>query len=147
MRSQVSNDKITIAITPAEGVAAATDLEGAVIDMSGWNAIKCTLVMGAITALAVTSVKWQQGDESDGSDMADLEDTGITIAADDDNQVFVPELTNPQKRYVQIYVDRATANAVVASAVYEQFRGRGAPVTQPATTTVETNNAPDEGDA
>jgi len=147
MRSLVSNTEWRSAITPTAGAAGTDDIEGSVLDMQNWNGVVAVLRMGAITGSAVTSVKWQQGAESDGSDMADLEGTGITIADSDDDEIFLLELTNPQERYVQLYVDRGTQNAVVAGAEYCTFRGRTGPITQPTGTTAETHNAPAEGTA
>lgn len=48
---------------------------------------------GTITASAVTSIKVQQGAASDLSDAADLLGTGITVAADDDNQIVAVRWT------------------------------------------------------
>jgi len=145
---QLSNGvKTTIAITPTEGVAAATDLEGAVLDMANFNGVRISVLFGTITAGAVTTIKAQQGDESDGSDMADLEGTSQTVAVTDDDEMFQIDVTHPQKRYVQLYIDRATQNAVVGGAWYDQYRGRTQPVSQGTGVTVEVFDAPDEGTA
>jgi hypothetical protein len=103
--------------------------------------------MGAITGSAVTSIKAQQGAESDLSDAADLASTGITIADDDDDQTFVIDLYRPTERYVRVYCDRATQNAVVASANYFQYMAKESPVTQGTGVTVETHVSPAEGTA
>jgi len=104
------NVKISDAILPSAGVAATTDIEGAVLDMAGFESVLMMVVFGEITGSAVTSIKAQQGDESDLSDATDLEGTGQTIADDDDNETFYIDLVKPTKRYVRLYVDRGTQN-------------------------------------
>jgi len=147
MQNLIKNSKLTTAITPAAGVAAATDLEGTVLDMAGFDSVFMQVRMGVITAAAVTSIKAQQGDLADGSDMADLLGTNILVAADDDNQIFGIDLVKPSKRYVQLYVDRATQNAVVSSATYLQYGASKVPITQDSGVTVETHVSPAEGTA
>jgi hypothetical protein len=139
--------KISSAITPTAGVAGTTDIEGTVIDMSGFDSVMAIVRMGAITGSAVTSVKWQSGTDSSVSDAADLTGTSITIADDDDDQIFVLDLVKPRERYVRIYVDRATQNAVVASAEYIQYNARTVPITQGSGVTAEVHESPAEGTA
>jgi hypothetical protein len=73
------NLKITPAITPDNGAAGTTDINGATLDMQGFEGVLIKVVFGAITAGAVTSIKAQQGAQSDLSDAADLEGTGQTL--------------------------------------------------------------------
>ena len=141
------NVKMTIAITPANGVAATTDIEGVTLDMQGFEGVLIEVVFGAITGSAVTSIKAQQGAESDLSDAADLEGTGQTIADTDDNKTFYIDLYRPEERYVRLYVDRATQNAVVASATYHQYAAAKAPVSHATGVSGELHVSPDEGTA
>ena len=115
-------EKISIAIPPADGVAGTTDINGATLDMLGWDSVMMVVTFGAITSTAVTVIKAQGGAESDLSDAADLIGTGQTIADDDDEKTFYIDL-NPLDRYNRLVVDRGTANAVVASAYYIQYNG------------------------
>ena len=78
---------------------------------------------------------------------SDLEGSAITVADDDDNQLFACDVVRPQKRYVRAVVDRGTANATVDGIIAQQYGPKAIPTTQPATTTVETNISPDEGTA
>jgi len=147
MQNLAKNALISSAVTPNAGAAGTTDIEGTVIDMAGFESVFTKVRMGAITANAVTSIKMQQGDESDGSDMADLTGTKIDIADDDDGEIFGIDLVKPEKRYVRLYVDRATANAVVADADYTRYQPGKAPITQGAGVTIETHVSPIEGTA
>jgi hypothetical protein len=123
--------KVTIAITTANGASASTDIEGVSLDTAGFSDMTCIVAMGPITAGAVTTVKLQGSADSAGSpdDWTDLTGTSQTVADDDDNQVFLLSIHRPAKRYVRLYVDRASQVATVGSAVYVQTGARTRPVT------------------
>lgn len=125
--------------------AGTTDVECTSVDMAGFDAVAFFVSLGTLTSTAVTSVKVQGS--SDNSTFTDLESTAITVADDDDNQIFVAEVVRPPYRYVRCVIDRGTANAVIDSVVAVQHQARFMPVTQPATTTVELNVAPIAGTA
>ena len=139
--------KISNAITPTAGAAGTTDIEGAALDMSGFEGVLMLVTFGEITAGAVTKIKAQQGAASNLSDAADLEGTLQAIADTDDDKTVYIDLKNPQKRYVRLYVDRATQNAVVASASYIQYGAREQPVTHGTNVAGEFHVAPAEGTA
>ena len=148
--------QISSAITPTAGAAAATDIAGSIIDMANFYGVMAVVRMGAITQGAVTTIKWKQGDVVDSettptsiTDAADLEGTSITIADDDDEQTFVSVLILPTDRWVQLYVDRATQNAVITSAEYIRFGARTQPTTLSIANavTAERHISPAEGTA
>jgi len=132
MHALTEEVKVSLAINATEGAAGTTDVSGDIQDMAGFEAVAFAVTFGAITANAVTSVKVQQGDESDLSDAEDVAGSSITVADDDDDQVFISDIIRPEKRYVRVVVDRGTANAVVASALALQYRAKEMPVTQSA---------------
>lgn len=139
--------KISQAVTVTAGAAAATDISGAALDMSGFEGVMVMVRMGAIVSGAVTSIKVQQGDASDLSDAADLEGSSQTVADDDDEQTFYIDVYRPTKRYVRLYVDRATQNATVSAAEYIQYGPRIVPTTHGSLVSGETHISPDEGTA
>lgn len=141
--------KVTQCINATTGAAGTTAINGATLDMSGYEGVLFLCVMGAITATAVTSLKAQQGNASNMSDAADLAGTGITIADDDDNQVFVLDVYRPQERYVRPVVSRGTANAVVQSCLAVQYGARSRPTVINVTdlVTAEKHVSPAEGTA
>lgn len=143
------NVKVSTAVTPTAGAAGTTDINGTTLDMSGFEGVLVIVRMGEITGSAVTSVKMQQGAASDLSDAADLEGTGITIADDDDGQIFMIDLYRPLERYVRLVVGRATQNAVVAAAEYVQYSPAKAPIDNNVTdaSTIELHVSPAEGTA
>lgn len=126
--------KATQAITPTAGAAGATDIEGATLDMSGFEGVMVEVTFGAITAGAVTGIVMQQSDNSDMSSADTLASPAFTVADDDDGQVFIADLFKPTKRYVRVHVDRATQNAVVAGATYYQYGAATEPVTSASAT-------------
>lgn len=140
--------KISSAVTPTAGVADTADIEGTVLDMGGFEGVCAVVRMGAITGNAVTSIKMQGGDLANGSDMTDLEGTGQTIADDADDKVFYIDVAKPiNHRYLRLYVDRGTQNAVVADAVYLQYGPHHTPVTHGTNVSGETHIGPAEGTA
>ena len=141
------NVKISSAVTPTAGVAATTDIEGTILDMSGYEGVLVVVRMGTITANAVTSIKMQQDTAATMSGAADLTGTAQTIADTDDDKIFYIDLFRPTERYVRLYVDRGTQNAVVASAIYIQYGPKATPITQPTGTSGETHASPAEGTA
>lgn len=146
MFSLVKDAKVT---RVSNAVAAGTTTVNSTgVDMAGFDAVAMVAAVGTLTSTAETTVKLQQSDDDGSSDAySDLEGTSITVADDDDNQLFVAEALRPTKRYVRCVVTRATANAVIDSIVAIQHAARDTPVEQPATTTGEVHVSPAEGTA
>jgi len=101
--------------------AGSTDVTSDSVDMLNYDTVMFHLTFGTITSGAVTSIHVEQS--ANDSSFADLTGTNVTVADDDDNQVFWVEVTNPGDRYLRLIVDRATQNAVVGE-IYA-LRGRG----------------------
>ncbi len=141
--------KVSQAVTVTAGAAGTTDINGATLDMSGFEGVLMVVRMGAITSGAVTSIKAQQDSASGMGSAADLADSAITIADDDDEKTFIIPVHKPRERYVRLVVDRGTQNAVVSSAEYIQYGAATLPVTQGSNVTVNTDIAisPAEGTA
>lgn len=138
------NTKISRAISPADGGAATTNIDGAILDMSGYQGVAAVVTMGAITATAVTSLRFLQGDAANMSDGTLLVAPVVTIPDDGDNQTFVADLRNATKRYVRVRVVRGTANAVVTGGTYLQYGAAKAPVTNGANVTSASAVSPAE---
>ena len=141
--------KVTQAITPTAGAAGATAINGAIIDMQGYDELLVIVTFGAITANGVQSVKLQQGAAANMSDAADLLASGSTVADSDDEKLVVKRLYRPTERYVRVVVPRATQNSVVAAAEYIQFAARKVPVPSQGSTVLAFTNhvSPAEGTA
>jgi hypothetical protein len=112
--------------------AGVTTINGTHVDVGG-ESVVFAIHFGAIVSGAVTSVKLQQGDLSDDSDMADIPGATLTVADTDDNRIALLEAVQPKKRYVRVVVSRATQNATVDSISALVFSRRKLPVTQDTT--------------
>jgi hypothetical protein len=143
----ITDFKITTALDFA--VAAAADRNGATLDMDGYRGVLMFVKFGAIEAAGVNSIKAQQGAASNLSDAADLEGTGITVAADDDNQIFIIDLYEPTERYVRLVVDKDATHTTEEMAWYVQYGARNRPTTPTVTdkVTYERHESPAEGTA
>ncbi len=146
MNNLSKNAKVSSALDYAE---AATDRNGATLDMQGWDGVLMIVKFAAIAASAVTKIKAQQGEASDMSDAADLAGTGIDVADDDDNQIFMIDIYRPRERYVRLVVDKDTSHNTAESAIYIQYKGRKGPVDNNVANlvTAETHISPAEGTA
>lgn len=132
----------------SQAAGTSTPLNGATIDMQGWDGILFVAIFGAIVAGALTAFKVQQGQASNMSDAADLLGSGITIADDQDNKVAVSDIYRPQERYVRAVVTRSTQNATVDAVIAIRYRGRKAPSALDATViAAEYHQSPIEGTA
>ena len=98
MENFTTDVKITKALDYASGTAVRN---GAIIDMEGYEGVVVVFQFATIASSSVNSIKWQQDTASGGGTMADLLGTSITVAADDDNQIFWSELVKPRERYVR----------------------------------------------
>lgn len=129
--------KITIAVTTTLGASAATVINGAIIDMQGWDGVLFVVPFGPITAGAVTSIKAQQDTDPAMGAAADLLGSGQTVADSDDDKCFVIDLKRPLERYVRCVVSRATQVATVGSVLAIQYRPRIKGLAQGANVAVE----------
>lgn len=139
--------KISQVITVTAGAAGATAINGAVIDMQGYEGVTFIIQLGAIVAGAVTSAKVQQDTVVGMGSAADLAGTNITIADSDDEKTIYIDVLKPTERFLRLVVSRATQNATL-SAIAIQYGARKQPTTHQATVIVgESHISPAEGTA
>lgn len=137
---------VRTALDHAEGSA---DRNGEVFDTKGFEGVMTVVKFGDIAAGAVTSIKVQQGAASDLSDAADLEGTSISVAADDDNQIFIIDIYRPRERYVRVVVDKDASNNTEEMAWYQGYGSRKEPTEMALAdeVTYELHVSPAEGTA
>lgn len=128
--------KFTSGLAYASGTA---DRNGATLDMAGYDGVIIKVKMATIAAGAVTTFKAQYGDESDLSDAADISGASISIAADDDDQMFLIDIKRPTKRYIRGVMDKDASNATAEVMDYIQYNARNRPVTNTVTDAVTTD--------
>ena len=121
--------KISLAVTVANGAAGTSAIQGAILDMSGFDKIAVMVTFGAIVSNAVTSFKVEQSDASDMSGSEDIAGSNQTVADTKDGKIFLSDMVRPTKRYIRLLVSRATQNATLV-AHYIQGGADNKPVTQ-----------------
>lgn len=144
MQNLASEVKISSALDYASGTA---DREGAALDMQGWEGVLMVVKWAAIHNSATLSIKAQQDTDSAMGSAADIAGTAQVVAGDADNSISYIDLVKPRERYVRLYVDKDTTNAVAESAVYIQYGARKLPATHAAGVTGEVHVGPAEGTA
>ncbi len=135
--------------TGLDYASAAADRNGEVFDAQGLEGVLIITKFGTIAAGAVTDVRVQQGAAANLSDAADLEGTAITVADDDDNQIFIHDIVKPRERYVRGVVNKDGTNATAEMMIYIGYGPRVAPLTLTLAdeVTYEKHISPAEGTA
>lgn len=118
--------------------AATTLITSSAVDMKGFDACCFTVAYGGIDATATNTVKIQQSSDDGSADAySDLDNSTVTVAADDDNQIVVVDVVRPQKRYLKCVLTRGVATTVIDGIFAQQYQAKTGPVSQP-TTVVQT---------
>jgi hypothetical protein len=124
--SEIKIDRVMNAVA-----AGTTDQTTSTVDMANYDGVMFIALFGTLTATQVTSIYARQGQASNMSDAADLANTRVGPLADaDSNKALVLDIYRPQERYVNLVVDRGTANAVIDGVLAVRYRGRKKPVAQ-----------------
>lgn len=117
--------------------AGTTGVNGTVLDQSNFDGVRFTASLGTLTSTQVTSLKAQQGNAANGSDMADIAGAVTAAAADgDSNKLLILDVQASliSARYVRCVVNRGTANAVIDSVIADQYQTRTVPTAQTGST-------------
>lgn len=135
--------------TGLDYASGSADRNGAIFDSAGFEGVMVCWKFGAIAPGAVTTVKVQQDTDPAGGTMADLSGTGIAVAADDDDQIFIQDIYKPTERYLRGVIDKDAANATAEVMWYIGYGAREAPVTLTLAdeVTYERHISPAEGTA
>lgn len=135
MRNMLKDTKTTRVMN---SVAAGTsDQDTTVLDMSGFDAVRFTALLGDVTATSV--VELQVFGNTANSTSGATEITSDTAgpytagASDADNKALVVDVVRPAYRYVFARVKRGTANAVIDGVVADQYGARDEAVSQGST--------------
>ncbi len=139
----VSSIRVVQATTVTAGAAGTTAVNGATVDLSGVEEVMVIVPFGAITAGAVTSIRWQEGATT--SPTTDVAGTNITVLDTEDDTVKVLRIVKPRSRYGRVVISRATQNAVVGAALYILTGRREVPTTDGAGVLGELHISPAPG--
>lgn len=119
----VGLEENSLTLQAAGAGSAGTAVNGATLDMAGYDGV---IVFGTIaTANAGNYLKAQEGDASDGSDMADL--AGSKVVADANGQIVGFDLNRPKKRYIRGVVIRAGANTATGDLYALRYKASSKP--------------------
>ena len=134
LTNHISDDVVSDIISDPAAMGT-TDVTSAILDMSGYDAVRFLAPITDIANTSVVTLKLQQGADSGLSDVVTSEETATkTSAADDDlnGKMLVLDVVKPGPgvRYVRAKVTRATANAAIGNIIAERYRARVTPVTQ-----------------
>lgn len=120
MTCRLEDIQVRQALVYASGTA---DRAGTAIDMAGYDWCLFVVNFGTIAASGVNSIKVSQCDTSGGT-YADLAGTSISVAADDDSQLFAVGIVKPLEQFLKINIDKDATNACAESAIAILGRGR-----------------------
>ena len=126
--------RLTIDGTNYRMAAGTTDtLVSDAVDTLGYESIRALLLVGTLTATAVTDLRAKQCDTTGGT-YADLLATKVSLtAATHDNKVASLEIIQPRERFLKFETNRATANAVIDGLIVILSNPRKGPVTADGT--------------
>lgn len=141
----VVNTKVIQATTATAGAAGTTAINGAAVDLSGYDEIMILVPFGTIVSGAVTSIKWQEGSTT--SPTTDVLGTNMTVLDTEDDTTKCLRIIKPRNRYGRVVVTRGTQNAHVGAIFYILQGGSTQPATDDTTVTQETHVSPAAGTA
>lgn len=134
MNQLISSTRFTPAVTVTAGAAGISNITGTAIDTASFGGVTFILQLGAIVAGAVTSAKVMECDTVGGT-YTDVTGLSLTITDTADEGIRIFDYRRPKKRFVQLFVARATQNATV-TAVAALYNAREQVVVQPSASTV-----------
>jgi hypothetical protein len=119
----VGLEENSLTLQAAGAGSAGTAVNGATLDMAGFDGV---ILFGTIaTANAGNYLKAQQGEVSDGSDMADL--AGTKVVADANGSIVAIDINRPKERYVRGVFIRAGANTATGDMYALRYKAGSAP--------------------
>ena len=119
---------------PPQSIAASSTVNGAGVDMKGWDGCLFFLMLGVVDG--VQDLKAQGDDNSGFSGPTDITDAAITqLTATDDGKGAILDVWRPTERYIRSSVDNgAGATADFQCVVAVRYRATGRlPITQHST--------------
>ena len=101
--------------------AGTTAVNSTGIDMAGYDGIMFVLNSATITSGAVTSINAAESTTVGGT-YADLLGTGVTVADDDDDEIFWIDVSRPRLQFIRLEIARATQNSAWGPIYALQYR-------------------------
>ena len=128
--------------------AGTTAVNSTGVDMQGYEGVVFLVSAGVIVAGGVQSINAAQGDTLGGT-YDDLAGSKVTIADDDDDQLFAVEIVRPVDRFVRLEIARATQNSAFGPIYAFRYGASKKPVSNNVTDAItsEIHASPAEGTA
>lgn len=100
----------------AATAAGQTEINGAAVDLSGYEGVMFVAHFGVITVNGVQSLSADQGATS-GTATDAIAGSKVVVADDDDEKVAILDIYRPRDRWVRPVIARATADSIVNGCV------------------------------
>lgn len=125
MNPSLLND-VKITRVAIAAVAAQTDVDGDILDMSGFEGVVFIAKLGDVTDTSALELLAQQNTVNSGSGMASIAGSAAFTAgaSSADDMLLVLDVYRPRERYVRPKLKRGTANAVVSGIIAIQYGAR-----------------------
>lgn len=137
----LKNNKIQEVMAPVS-LASNTDSNSDRMDMQNYDGVIFILPITDSVNTGVATLTIEQNTADSDTGMAALSGATATAtsAANDDlnNTLLIVDVYRPRERYVQGVATSATANIAFGNMIAIQYKGRNAPVTQPASVQAST---------
>jgi hypothetical protein len=135
--------------TALDYASAAAVRNGAEFDMQGFDGVLMVVKFAAVAAAGAFSIKAQQDVVTGMGGAADLAGSGIAVANDDDDQIFILDIYRPTERFVRVVVVKDATNVSAEMAFYIGYGARIVPTTLTLAdeVTYERHISPAEGTA
>lgn len=127
-----------------DAVAATADVTSGVVDMQGFDSVLFFIALGDITSGCVLTATAKTNTANSTSSPTPVAVTGGVVGpitagtTDNDNGTYLIDVQRPLSRYVFVVLNRTTQNAVVDGIWALQYNAKTLPVTQDATTILQT---------
>lgn len=99
------------------------------IDTLGYSAVRIMALLGTLTSTQVTSLGVNQSDDNSSWDTGASTNKTGNAGDSDAGKLLILDIYKPKKRYLQVQVNRATANAVITAIIAELWLADFMPVT------------------
>lgn len=125
--------RVKIDGTNYRAAAGTSDLTSEAVDTQGAESVECFLLVGTLSAGAVTSLNASQCDTSGGS-YADLLGSKVSFTqSTDSDKVARLEIVQPRERFLKFVTLRETGNAVIDGMIVLLHGAKERPVADDAT--------------
>lgn len=108
-------------VTATDYSSGTDDVNGAAVFVGEYDGVIAVVHAAAIEALGENTVLLQCSDTAAFSAPYTIDGATITVAADDDNQIFALEVIKPPKPYVRLVVDKDATHALAEASFYILF--------------------------